>query len=236
MFESKRYGEEKMNHNMYTIPKQYFEDFSGIKTKKQLDSLEEDKHPVVVMINNPVEFFKRLKNALISYGFKDEEIIISRVVYYEKDSGFFSWIYPIELFNKIEDFKQQSELRIVINSSNRILLNQLRKENNIMHMGNLEDICSISEYYFKDVLFELKDKEVWYELEEEIVMKLSDLPLNQLANIFMQIYNNDVPTGSVKDKKSTLKKIGQILTEKYRAVYIDKYRIDSMIEGYCNIS
>ena len=71
-------GEDKNFYPTGNISKQYFDDFWD-KTKEETEKLPEEQKPVLLIIKNPSEFFKRLKQSLYKLGFEENEFIIQYV-------------------------------------------------------------------------------------------------------------------------------------------------------------
>lgn len=133
-----------------TIPGEYFRAFGDVDSKNIDDIPDKDK-PSFVWVENLDEFKKRLINALCSLGINEREIIMSPVLYYEYIStGWFDFNkqFPYELLAKDTQFENQSEVRIVINTSNCDAINYLHE--NTIDIGDLSDIAKIVDGYFKE--------------------------------------------------------------------------------------
>lgn len=132
------------------IPGKYFRAFGDVKSKNIDDIPDKDK-PSFVWVENLTEFKNRLIKALSSLGINEREIIMSPVLYHEYIStGWFDFNkqFPDELFTKDKQFKNQSEVRIVINTSNCEAIDYLHSET--INIGDLSDIARCVDGYFED--------------------------------------------------------------------------------------
>ena len=135
------------------IPASYFFDFVDNKTVEEVFNLPEEDKPAVIVINNPSEFRKRVENYLISIGCDKNEIMFNYVNYmnfdkYGEDGWFdFSQIEPKELFIKSDSFSSQKEVRIVVNTDKKDVLEKL---NSPQEIGSMKDIATVLENFFKD--------------------------------------------------------------------------------------
>lgn len=126
------------------ISKNYLNDFINVKNRKDYDNIEDDDKPVIVLISAG-EFINRLRSKLIEFGFSKEEILIQPIEYckdYYQNNEFIinysSTRNPSELFFKDIRYKEQSEIRVVINSRNKELNSRLLK--NQIYIGDIKDI------------------------------------------------------------------------------------------------
>lgn len=135
------------------IPGDYFRAFSDITSNEDIKKLGE-KRPSVVWITDINKFKKRIIDKLLSLGIKENEIIITPILYYDYDLfGKDGWIdfaqkEPNEIAIKHKKFSTQSEVRIIVNSRNEKILDYIR--NNIIEIGSIEDISQIMDAYFDD--------------------------------------------------------------------------------------
>lgn len=152
------------NHKWYPygkITKQYFSDFlSGLYgvNETNYETLSDDKKPALIFINNPYIFFERVRKFFESIGLNKDEYIISPVTYFEKNKSFFvESQMPYELYLKDKSFEYQSEIRIVITSQRPEILSFFEKNNGIVELGCMNDIASVSDYYFNDIVMQKRD-------------------------------------------------------------------------------
>lgn len=135
------------------IPAAYFDDFVDHKSKAEIDAMKEEDKPAIFIINNFQEFRKYLVDKLVSIGCKKNEIEISCIRYcdYEKygKNGWmeFTCPQPNELFIKSDRFANQNELRIVINTDNKAVMDILKQP---IELGNMEEIAVLSEKYYEE--------------------------------------------------------------------------------------
>ena len=136
----------------------------------------EGDRPTVVFIKNPNELFNRIRRFFNKFDIRDEEIIISPVQYIEKKKIAMSILdYPKELLLKDKCFEEQSEVRIIVNSKNKAYLEYMEKNNNIINIGNIEDIAELYDYYFEDLVIEKTSKNsIEFNLPHEEVEKFED--------------------------------------------------------------
>ncbi|MGL6107644.1 hypothetical protein [Romboutsia sp.] len=218
--------EEGIKHYTTTVTQQYFKDFSDNTTKEIAKELPVHKQPVLVIITNPNEFFKRITDYLIKLGLKREEILINPVEYMDKSQGFYSpkEVYPGELFLKDISFEYQKEVRVVINTKNKKVIKQISAKNNIIDIGNLSDITHIEEFYYdKDMLMEKRGNSLLYVLSEPKTYPLEDLGKEELLGLVCQITNEDVRKYGVEtdeQKRDIIKEIEEILRIKHNMVIL----------------
>lgn len=165
------------------------------------------------MITNPHEFFKRIRKYFKSIGAKENEILIAPVTYLDKRSPFaHTDNSPYELFLKDLSFQHQSEIRIIINSKNPKVRRTLRENNNIIDIGNIEDIAHIEGFYFEDMAMELVGNVFRYALAEPKIHPINELPKEELMKLRAGVMMGNV---KCKDINADLKLIDDVLREKY---------------------
>lgn len=204
-------------HHIGCIAKEYFEDFGNDITKEDMDKIAEENQPVLVMINNPHEFFNRVREFFISLGAKPEEILISPVIYMDKKQPFYCNLeYPYELFLKDLEFSKQSEVRIIINTKNKKVLEYMKDNNNIVNIGDLRDITNITKYYFDDMQLDLSGNSLLYSLSEPEYTPLEDYSFEELLAIAHQVYRGDAPgVDNPEEINSIIDEIKKIIKNKY---------------------
>lgn len=208
-------------HHYYKVKKQYFHDFSDNNTKESIKNLPEGKRPALVMILDPTEFFERVRTYFEKLGVKREEILLNPVEYLNKKEPFVSTKkFPGELFLKDNSFSYQNEVRIVINTSNNNVLQELKKNNYIVNIGSLEDIASVEDFYYDDMILDLRGRTLSYKLPEPVKFNsLEELSKDDLLGLVYS-YNN----GSLNikgDKETVLQMIKDKLRIKYNIYDID---------------
>ncbi len=151
----KNTGEMFIEH---TMPPSHFRDFADLKTMEQAKLLPLEKQPSVIWITNFDEFIIRLTNKLCSLGINKEEILIKKVRYIDYNK--YSWIDflnspPMELADKSSRFENQNEGRIIVNTNNERLRQQLLKEP--ISIGRMSDISQkFDKYCYDGVKIKLK--------------------------------------------------------------------------------
>ena len=226
--ETDRFGKE---HFIARVDKKYFMDFSPGLIEKQYFAMEEEERPVVLFINNPHMFFKKIKDFFVNLGVDEKDIIISPVEYVNLRKEFVSFLpHPYELFLKDEDFSNQSEVRIVINSDSEELINYMNENNNIIDIGNIEEIVTIYDYYFHDLLLEKQGNTLLFTLPFPEYKKLSDLTLRELLRSYIQISNDKLPyETTLEEREDILEEIKLTIEQKYN-IFLN------IIDGHINLS
>lgn len=136
-----------------TIPASYFRDFSDHKSISQVENMESDDQPAVIYIENFDEFIDKIINKLLSIGLNHDEIIVTNIRYVDFNQyGPTGWVdtntvSPNELTIKDIRFIEQSEVRIIINTSNKKVLKRLE---NPIRIGNLDGIVQVVNRYLYD--------------------------------------------------------------------------------------
>jgi hypothetical protein len=143
--------EEEGKHRLTTmIPDSYFKDFMDNLDPEEVEKLDEKDRPSVIFIHDYKEFEKRIISSLMALGLEREEIIVSRVSYFDFDKyGEYGWCdfgqrMPNELTIKHTRFENQSEARIIINTDNKKVKQILERP---IEIGSLKDIATVSNTY-----------------------------------------------------------------------------------------
>lgn len=209
-----RFGEE---HFIAKVEKEYFSAFAENITEQEYFEMEESNRPVLLFIQNPHKFFEKIRAFFINLGISKENIIISPVEYVDLRRNFISFVpKPYELLLEDSYFSNQSEIRIIINSTSSELVNYMQKNNNIIDIGSIEDIVSIYDNYFHDLLLEKKENTMFFTLPFPVTEKLSESTLRELLSYYYQINNDRLPYETTsKERKEMLEAIEQIIKEKY---------------------
>ena len=219
--EKDRFGN---NHFIAKVKKEYFIDFSGKITEKEYFEMNELDRPVVLFINNPHLFFEKITDFFVRMGISKNDIIISPIEYVDLRKPFVSFVpTPYELLLKDNDFSNQSEVRIIINSSNDKLIKYMKEHNNIINVGDISDIVTIYDNYFHDLLLEKRDNTLLFTLPFPIDEELSKSTLRELLSYYIQISNDRLPyETTIKDREEMLHGISDIVNEKYGIDIIDR--------------
>lgn len=217
-FTQKNIEEGGKAHYISRVENSYFTDFSNNITEFDYESIEDNEKTVVMFINNPYKLFERVKDALKKIGLSEDEIIISPVDYVDKKVVSISAIpYPKELLLKDNYYSQQSEIRIIINSSNDKFIKYMKDNNNTIDIGNIEDITEIYDYYFQDLLIEKTGKNsIIFTLPKPMLESFEEMNLERLLNIIVQVSSNAIPQKmSNNEKEELLKHIKKCIKDKY---------------------
>ena len=133
-----------------SIPPSYFRDFADNVPMEIIENLPMDERPAIIFIEKYSEFKQRFIKKLTQLGVTHNEIIETNIYYRDFyshgnlsrwDSGQTS---PLELAIKHIRFKDQNELRFIINTNNPTVLELLKKP---IEIGSLEDICALQNVY-----------------------------------------------------------------------------------------
>lgn len=200
------------------ITKDYFSDFSNGVCSEEYEKMEKSEQPVVVMIRNPRRLFRKIKDFFIDKGIKEEEIIISPVEYLDKKLSALSAVpYPSELLIKDNAFKNQSEIRVIINSHTPALMEYMKTHQNIIDVGDLSQFVDIFDYYFDDLLMEVKDNHFTFTRPRPVFMPLNDFEFNELLVMYAQAKQNEVPECCYKEtsKEEYMEVLQDIIENKY---------------------
>lgn len=209
-----RFGEE---HFIAKVEKKYFSDFSKDITEEEYFAMEEDNRPVLLFIHNPHGFFEKIRSFFMNLGIPKDSIIISPVEYVDLRKEFIHFVpKPYELLLKDSYFSNQSEIRIIINSTSRELIDYMKKNNNIIDIGSIEDITSIYDNYFHDLLLEKRGNTILFTLPFPVTEELSKSTLGELLTYYYQISNDKLPYETTsKERLEMIKGLEQIVKEKY---------------------
>lgn len=224
-----RFGEE---HFIAKVKKEYFSAFAGNITEEEYFKMEEPNRQVILFIQNPHKFFEKIKMFFINLGVPKENIIISPVDYIDLRKKFINMVpKPYELLLKDSYFSNQSEIRIIINSTSQELVEYMKKNNNIIDIGSIEDIVTIYDNYFHDLLLEKRGNTLLFTLPFPVTEELSKSTLRELLAYYNQISNDRLPYETTfNERKEMLNGIEQIIKEKYDIyLYVDE-------EGKMNLS
>lgn len=186
-------GEDRKNHPTFILSKKYFEGFSGV-SKEEYDTLSPEDKPVLLMIHNPKEFHKRLRAFMRNIGVNDNEWLIHPVGYSDKKTHFLIGDdMPAELFTKDISFECQKEVRAVVYSKRQAVINKFNRCNGIVNIGCMKDIASIEEYYFQDMIMQLRgNNKMIYSLPKPITTPLEELSPESLMTMVQQAYENRI--------------------------------------------
>lgn len=216
MFSNEVIAEDKRSYPYGKISKKYFMDFAPNITEENYNLCKPKDKPVLLMINNPHEFFNRLRKYLHDLGLTDNEFIIRPVTYINMHTQFFvDAAMPEELFFKDSSFHVQSEIRIVICSPNKEIVQKIDAMDGIFDIGVMDGIADIEEYYFKDFVMQKRGDKLLFALPKPKTMEMSK---EQLMGAINQILCNRVYEGCIKGnytKEEQIALAAKLLKEKY---------------------
>lgn len=217
-FRNKKIDNKGKAHYYSYVSKEFFESFSEKISKEDYLKMNEEDRPSVIFISNPHEFFKRIKKFFNKVGVKEQDVIISPVDYINKNKIMLSGIpYPRELLLKDKFFEKQSEIRIIINSQSKELLEYMKNHNNTINIGNIDDIAKIYDYYFEDLVIERKNKStIEFNLPVEEVEKYEDMPLEEMLTILGQAYIGQLPESAKNEREKIIEIMHKQLKKKYK--------------------
>lgn len=217
-FRNKKIDNKGKAHYYSYVSKEFFESFSEKISKEDYLKMNEGDRPSVIFISNPHEFFKRIKKFFNKVGVKEQDVIISPVDYINKNKIMLSGIpYPRELLLKDKFFEKQSEIRIIINSQSRELLEYMKNHNNTINIGNIDDIAKIYDYYFEDLVIERKNRStIEFNLPVEEVEKYEDMPLEEMLTILGQAYIGKLPESAKNEREKIIEIMHKQLKKKYK--------------------
>ena len=211
--------ENRFGHINYCsrINKDYFTKFSEVKSKEEYFNIQKPKRPAVVFISNPHLFFERVRNKLIQLGFNREDIIISPVEYVNKNENSVALLsYPKELLLKDIFFKNQSEIRIILNSDNEELLKKIEDNNQKINIGKIDDIAEIYDYYFEDMILMKEGNSILFNLPFSQVVPFEKQTLRELFSIFAQTIKDELPDPTpIQERKKIINNIKRIIKDRY---------------------
>lgn len=180
-------------HQAGRITKEYFKNLFPKVKKEDIEQLEENKRPAVLLIR-PDAFVAFVKNKLAERGVKEEEIIIKPVSYldyYRKP--FIIANDAEELFSKHIDYQEQSEIRIVIDTRRKEVCD-LFDEHGVIELGKVdESIATISDFYFDDILVEIRDNKLIYSLAKPLSYDIDNVDDFSLITIMQQGMSDELP-------------------------------------------
>lgn len=203
-------------HYYSRVDKDYFTSFSRSITKENYNREDEDRN-VVVFINNPHIFFEKIRQFFINLGVSNENVIISPIQYVNhQETSCYLVPYPNELLLKDNYYSNQSEVRIIINSTNSKLIQYMKDNNNIIDIGDISDIVDIYDYYFEDLILEKNGNTLSFTLPFSIEKELDEMPLRRLLSIFVQVSNDELPYDtSLAERIEIISLIKEIIRKKY---------------------
>lgn len=170
-------------HLLGRISKEFFQHLYPKVNAREIDMIDKDMRPVVLLIR-PDYFVDYVAKRLMERGLYKNEIIISPVSYrdYYRDP-FIIGKEPLELFSKSEEFSEQCEIRIVIDT-HRKQVQDLIDDNGVIELGPIDDsIAILSEFYFDEMVVEIRDNKLLYTLAKPIEYDIDGVDDTSLGNL-----------------------------------------------------
>lgn len=119
-------------------------------------------------------------------------------------------------FLKDISFKNQSEIRIIINSEDKSIIQKIKENNQIINIGNINDIASIYDFYFNDLILMKDGNSVLFTLPFPENIPIEKLTLRKLLSIFVQTSNDQLPYEmSIEDRIKIINAIKKVIKNKY---------------------
>lgn len=205
------------------VSNEYFRKLFPKVKETEIESLDPKLRPAVLFIR-PDNFVNYVTTMLMGKGVKEDEIIISPVSYID----FYSKPViigdePEELFSKHVSFSEQSEVRIAINTS-RKEVRDLFDQRGVIELGPIdESIATLSEFYFKDMIFEIRGNKLLYELAKPIhIDYLSD---DFLIGVLFQLLADELPEApmSIESIEDEMKKCLHLLKDRDPQTYYNRW-------------
>ena len=180
-------------HQAGAVTKEYFHNLFPEVNKEGIDTLPENKKPAVLLIR-PDVFVNFVKQKLMEKGVREEEIIIGPVSYanyYRKP--FIIGKEPEELFSKHIDYREQSEIRIVIDTR-RKEVQDLFGARGVVELGPVDrSIARISDFYFDDMLVEIRGNQLLYSLAKPEEYDLDEIDDASFVIVLQQALSDELP-------------------------------------------
>ena len=198
------------------ITKEYFRKLFPDVKEREIDSLEPKDRPAVLFIR-PDDFVNFVTTKLMERGVKEDEIIIWPVSYMDYFyKPFIIGSEPEELFSKHISYSEQSEVRIVINTR-RKEVSDLFDQHGVIELGPIdESIATLSEFYFNDMVFEIRGNQMLYGLAEPQTYKLDELSDDYFISVFFQALADELPEApmSIETMEKWMDDIFQVLKKR----------------------
>ena len=198
------------------ITKEYFRKLFPDVKEGEIDSLEPKDRPAVLFIR-PDNFVNFVTTKLMEKGVKEDEIIIWPVSYMDYFyKPFIIGSEPEELFSKHISYSEQSEVRIVINTR-RKEVSDLFDQHGVIELGPIEEsIATLSEFYFNDMVFEIRGNQMLYGLAKPQTYKLDELSDDYFISVFFQALADELPEApmSIETMEKWMDDIFQVLKKR----------------------
>ena len=252
-----RRSQDHKFHGAGVIPKAYFQKLYPYVTEENYFSIPEDNRPVLLIIK-PDVFYRKLIEYFSTYGMQYQtDFLFMPVNYYDSNNSNLFCVEkaPFELFFKSSDYSEQNEIRLVITSDRPEIVKIFEENDGIIHLGDMTDVASISDYYFDDMQVEERGPQLYYSTSKPIV---KDATEDDMIGWLVQILSDEMPKSpmTISEMKKELiecetalrdynvyydKKRNVIITSKGEKIKVDNVAVrilnhynDYMIEGDLN--
>ena len=223
---SKQRSQDHRFHRSGKISKEYFQKLFPKVKEEDIDKLDPKKKPAVLFIR-PDAFVDFVRTKLKERGVRDEEILIWPMLYsdyYQEELRIMD--APMELFSKHIDFAEQSEVRIVIDTR-RKEVSDLFDKNGVIELGPVdESIASIQEYYFQDMIVEIRENErkLLFSLSKAKRYKFDEIDDASWIKVLQQAMADEMPEApmSIEALDKWIDNIIQILKKRDPNMSYDK--------------
>lgn len=161
------------NHTLHiggVIPFSYFKDLFPDWTKERYEANPNDDERPAVLLITPDKFHELVVSKLKYLGVWESEFLFKPISYFDYTArGFMLQPFGNELFNKHIIYKEQSEVRIVVDTRREFVRELFDKTDGVIHLGKIDpQVAFISDFYFEDVQIEIRDNKLYYSLATPI--------------------------------------------------------------------
>lgn len=179
-----QYGVKIIESKELVVQKEFFDNF--------IDNEKCNKK--VVVFFDMWDVIDRIIKALIKLGCEKEEIFFGNVYYVNKTLPYASVSgFPFEYLLKDEKFKNQSEFRIIVLSSNKNFWIQFKNNNFNLDIGDISSKTTVQDYYQKDLYFSIQGNRLLYSLATPIVTTGKEISFSELIGAIYQLLQNMLP-------------------------------------------
>ena len=212
-------------HYRGKISKDYFRELFSNVTPDQVKCGDANDRPVVLIIK-PDDFISLVKSTLLRMGVKESEIFIGPVQYINyRARPFMIGSEPQELFTKHLKYKEQNEVRIVIDTRRKEVKDLFDKANGVIKFGAIgKAIATLSEFYFEDMIIEERGNTLIYNLATPVVYEINEVDDNSLVTIMCQALSDELPDSPmcIEAIEAEVDKFFKILHERDPGAMYDK--------------
>lgn len=252
-----RRSQDHKYHSAGVIPKAYFQKLYPHVTEENYYTIPEDNRPVLLIIK-PDEFYRKLIEYFNTLGMQYQtDFLFMPVNYYDSNNSNLFCVEkaPFELFFKSSDYSEQNEIRLVITSDRPEIVKIFEENDGVIHLGDMTDVASISDYYFDDMQVEERGTQLYYSIPKPIVRDATE---DDIIGWLVQILSDEMPKSpmTISEMKKELmeceialrdynvyfdKKTNVVITSRGEKIKLDNVAVrilnhynDYMIEGDLN--